>query len=354
MSNNLMVVEKQLALHTDVMRELLPNTLPPERVQRSVMVALQNSDYLAKAEPVSIVNAAITGCVLGLEVDGVSGLGYLVPFKDRNKGALLAQFLTGYKGFINIAARSGWTIQGHVVRDGDAWEYDESSGVIVHRHAGGLEDNRSARRVIGAYAIARHLGFPQMVKVMGLSELLEIRERSSGWRTRREKSTWGTDFAAMCRKTPIRAIANDLPVLTMQQAAQLHTQHDLGRVANLDREGHMHVDGAESHQEPAGAAQAPEGGGEQGRTLEGELERPGDAPPPGPSEEWMIAWPGGGSGGPYDQPTFAQKQIRALALIKEPAKRQELWDLNRRTNAQLDEDLQTELAKAYRAVGVTT
>ena len=41
-----------------------------------------------------------------LEVDGVTGQAFLIPFKGR------AQLVIGYKGFNTLAARSGLTVTG--------------------------------------------------------------------------------------------------------------------------------------------------------------------------------------------------------------------------------------------------
>ena len=98
-------------------RAVLPPELPPQKIIQGVMNALGQNEYLAKSEATSIVQAAMTAAVLGLDVNGVTGQGYIVPFKGK------AQFIPGYKGYIKLAMNSGFIISGDAVREKDEFEY---------------------------------------------------------------------------------------------------------------------------------------------------------------------------------------------------------------------------------------
>lgn len=229
----LTTLEKNLTPLMPSFAEVLPANMPPERIMRTVIVACEQNPYLLHNKfRSSLLQSAMSAAVLGLEVDGLTGQGYLVPFKSK------AQFLTGYKGFVSIAARAGRTIDGFVVREGDGFEFDEPSGEVIHKRKLG---NESSRQIIAAFAISRGVNQPTLLRVMSIDEIMEVRNNSAGWKAYQKKKTagewssnvWGTDPAAMIRKTPIRRLSNNIPVLAMQMASALDTQHDLGEFAHI-------------------------------------------------------------------------------------------------------------------------
>ncbi len=74
-----------------------------------IQIATQNS-MLSKAEPSSILNAAMTATTLNLPINNSIGHAYIVPFNERQKDGssiVKAQFILGYKGLKQLAIRSG-------------------------------------------------------------------------------------------------------------------------------------------------------------------------------------------------------------------------------------------------------
>ena len=204
---------------------------------RTIVTSCMIRPDLADCMPQTLVNAALSAACLGLECDGVAGQGYLVGYKKR------AQFLVGYKGYITIAARSSWTLEGFAVLEGDGFKFDEASGTVKHDRVLGKE---SERRPIAFYTVARKPGASTMLRVLSDDQVRAIRDRSDGYKAYQAgkiKSTpWVTDYVPMGKKTAQRLLANNMPMLTMQQAASLETQHDLGHVAYLSPDGTVHLD----------------------------------------------------------------------------------------------------------------
>lgn len=234
MSNDLAVVERALAPLAPQFAQLLPTSMSPDRIIRTVLVSCEMQPKLLMADRGSLLRSAMTAAVLGLEVDGVTGQGYLVPFKGK------VQFLPGYKGLVTIAGRSHRTLEGFVVREGDRFEFDEANGLIEHRRKLG---NEAGRKIEGAYAVSRAEGAPTLVRVMSIDQLIETRNRSAGYKAMGDGSTWVTNFEGMCRKSPMRRLANDVPNISLQAASALETQHDLGREAYIRPDRSMVVDG---------------------------------------------------------------------------------------------------------------
>lgn len=85
----------------------------------SVLQVVASNDLLKKAEPTSIYQCAAMAATLGLPLNNQLGFAWIVPYKknyrdgvdekgkDIWKSTVLAQFQIGYKGFIQLAQRTG-------------------------------------------------------------------------------------------------------------------------------------------------------------------------------------------------------------------------------------------------------
>jgi recombination protein RecT len=212
--NDLAVVQKQFEpLMPRLEAALGPATqfLPLPRLMQTIWVSLEQNPKLLNANRQSLFNAALTFAFLGLEVDGATGQGYLIPFKAK------VQPVIGYKGYNTLAARSGLTINGDVVRDGDFFDFDLGSNPYV-RHQPKLGE--PGRKIIGAYATASAHDRPPIVAVLGIDELLAIKARAPNG----NEPPWADPhigFPAMCAKTAKRRLARGMPLSVFQHAARL-------------------------------------------------------------------------------------------------------------------------------------
>lgn len=73
----------------------------------SVMQIANSNALLRTAEPSSVFNAACMAATLNLPLQNGLGFAYIVPFKNNKDRKVEAQFQIGYKGFIQLAQRSG-------------------------------------------------------------------------------------------------------------------------------------------------------------------------------------------------------------------------------------------------------
>ena len=110
-----------VAISTPTYQNLIRNTLAvPERAKRfiaSITSAVAVNPQLQECETSTIVAGALLGESLNLSPSPQLGQFYLVPFKqkakyDRNRNLISpecvnAQFVLGYKGYIQLAVRSG-------------------------------------------------------------------------------------------------------------------------------------------------------------------------------------------------------------------------------------------------------
>lgn len=92
----------------------------------SVVSAVQSTPALQECTSPSIVNAALLGEALNLSPSPQLGQFYMVPFDNKKKGCKEAQFQLGYKGYIQLAIRSGYYKKLNVlaIKEGELVRYD--------------------------------------------------------------------------------------------------------------------------------------------------------------------------------------------------------------------------------------
>src|SRR4051812_4160293 len=77
------IIHKQLEALSPRFAAVLGNIMQPERMIRTILISLDRLPALYDADRQSIFNAAMSAACLGLEVDGVTGQAFLIPFKGK-------------------------------------------------------------------------------------------------------------------------------------------------------------------------------------------------------------------------------------------------------------------------------
>ena len=200
----------------------LASLVKPEvasRLLRLILVEGALNPAILEATPQSIMRAVFLSAQLQLEPGAVKGELYFIPRKGRVKqgdrwvdGVTELQCQIGYKGYLTLARRSGQItmVDAHVVYEGD--EYDLRFGTdpaMVHIPKAGV-DRTDSSKVIAAYAVVKLRDGSTYYEWLWRDEIDARRARSDGAKAfdqGRTKSTpWATDYAAMARKTAIRAL----------------------------------------------------------------------------------------------------------------------------------------------------
>ena len=108
----------QAPVKPKTLRELFNNPIIKTKIEQlvgknsatfatSVMQIANSNTMLKTADPTSIFNAACMAATLNLPLQNGLGFAYIVPFKNNKERKVEAQFQIGYKGFIQLAQRSG-------------------------------------------------------------------------------------------------------------------------------------------------------------------------------------------------------------------------------------------------------
>ena len=97
-----------------------------QKFMTAILSAVTNNSALQECDQMSILNCAFLGEGLKLSPSPQLGQYYMVPFKDNKKGMKVAQFQLGYKGYIQLAERSGYYRKINVlaIKDGELIKYD--------------------------------------------------------------------------------------------------------------------------------------------------------------------------------------------------------------------------------------
>lgn len=102
------------------------------RFVSSIISAVQTTPALQECTNPSILSAALLGEALNLSPSPQLGQFYMVPFDNRKKGSKEAQFQLGYKGYIQLAIRSGYYKKLNVlaIKEGELVHYDPLEEVV--------------------------------------------------------------------------------------------------------------------------------------------------------------------------------------------------------------------------------
>ena len=92
----------------------------------SIVSAVQTTPALQECTNPSILSAALLGEALNLSPSPQLGQFYMVPFDNKKKDVKEAQFQLGYKGYIQLAERSGYYKKLNVlaIKEGELIRYD--------------------------------------------------------------------------------------------------------------------------------------------------------------------------------------------------------------------------------------
>jgi recombination protein RecT len=131
----------------------LPKHMNADRMARLVLTAFSTNKDLQQCTFNSIASSIMTATQLGLE-PGINGQCYLIPYFDRRNNQHICTLIPGWKGLVDLVARSGRaTVWTGVVFPGDRFDYElGDSPFCKHKPSGDDDDGAEFTHV---YAIGR-------------------------------------------------------------------------------------------------------------------------------------------------------------------------------------------------------
>ena len=179
----------------------------------SVLQVANNNALLAKADPASIMNAAVMAATLNLPINQSLGLAYIVPYNGS------AQFQIGYKGLIQLAQRSGQykTISAAPVYEGQLVSSDPLKGFQFDWNA------KKSDIVIGYAAYFELLnGFEKTIYLTKADVLKHATRYSQTFKSGR--GVWKDNEDEMAIKTVIKRLLKFGPLSVEMQRAVVADQ----------------------------------------------------------------------------------------------------------------------------------
>jgi recombination protein RecT len=185
----------------------------------SVLNTVYLSDYLREADPNSIMTSALTAAALDLPVDPNLGLSYIIPYNV--KGKKTARFQIGYKGYIQLALRSGQYESINVIEiyEGEVVKEDRLTGKVI------LNGKRNGDKVIGYVAYFRLLNGFEKYLYKGVSEVRAHAEKYSQ-SFNYASSPWKSDFDKMAKKTVLKELISKYGIMSIQMQTAIEKDND--------------------------------------------------------------------------------------------------------------------------------
>lgn len=222
-------------LQTNAFQKSLHNAMGnPKEIQKftaAITSVVSTNPQLEECEASTILSAALCGHALALPPSPQLGLYYMVPFKRKavwENGKIVqaetkvATFVLGYRGYIQLAIRSGQYKRLNVVevKEGELINWDPLTEEITIKM---IEDEteRETAETIGYYAYFRYVnGFEKALYWSRDKMEQHALKYSAGYKNDVKKGTehtfWAKDFDSMAKKTMLRQLISKWGVMSVE------------------------------------------------------------------------------------------------------------------------------------------
>lgn len=196
-----------------------------ETFRASLVDVYSTDSELQKCDPALVVNEALKAASLKLPISKGLGQAYLIAYKGK------PQFQIGYKGFIQLAIRSGSyvTIHADEVYEGEMSKQDKLKGFYE------FNGTRTGDKVIGFFA---HLelsnGFSKTFYMSVDQVKAHAKKYSPSFNS--SYSPWTTDFNAMAKKTVLKYIISHYGAVSVEMQSAFDRDVDEEIQQNSNKE----------------------------------------------------------------------------------------------------------------------
>lgn len=194
----------------------------------SSMINVSNSPSLKDADPNSIISSAVVAATLDLPIDQNLGFAYIVPYNTKENGNFIkkAQFQMGYKGYIQLAMRTGQ------YKTINAIEIYQGEIEAVNRLTGEIEFNKDESFidrdiVVGYIAYFKLLnGFEKIIYMSKEEMERHAKKYSQSYSSSKDwvskNSLWATDFDGMAIKTVMKRLLSKYGILSIEMQSAIN------------------------------------------------------------------------------------------------------------------------------------
>lgn len=216
-SNDKPITSAKSLLNSDQVKKKFNELLgKPEKATAfitSVLQCINSNDLLSKADPMTVLHAATVAATLNLPINQNLGFAYIVPY--NSKSGCQAQFQMGYKGFIQLALRSG---QFKKISASEIYE----GQIISDNKLQGFEfdfKNRTSDKIVGYASYFKLVNGFEAEHYMTIEELQKHGKRFSQ-SFKKGYGLWNDDFHSMALKTVIKLLLSKWAPLSVEMIQQ--------------------------------------------------------------------------------------------------------------------------------------
>lgn len=212
----------------------------------SVLQIVNSNSMLVNADPQTIFSAACMAATLNLPINNNLGFAYIVPFKNNKENKIEAQFQLGYKGYIQLAQRSGQfsRIAATPVYDG---QLISENPLLGYEFDWSVKPNGNP---IGYVAFFKLINGFTAELYMSKEEVMKHANKYSQT-AKKGYGVWKDQFEAMALKTVLKLLlSKQAPLSIDMQKAQMADQ---AIIRDVDKDEFDYID----HQESIADLEAP-------------------------------------------------------------------------------------------------
>lgn len=187
-----------------------------QRFMTAIISAVNANPALGECTNASILSSAMLGEALKLSPSPQLGHYYMVPYNDSKKGKV-AQFQLGYKGYIQLAIRSGQYKKINVlaIKDGELIRFDPLNEEIEVNLIQD-EELREQAPTIGYYAMFEYTnGFRKAIYWSKTKMEAHALKYSPGYAKKKGYTFWEKDFDQMAYKTMLRQLISKWGIMSI-------------------------------------------------------------------------------------------------------------------------------------------
>lgn len=195
----------------------------------SVLSVVSQSELLAKADPKTVYMAALTSATLDLPINQNLGFAYIVPYKNKS-WIHEAQFQMGYKGFIQLALRSGQfqTISATPIYEGQLIEENPLTWFVFDWKA------KKSEVVIGYASYFKLLNWFEKTFYMTRAEIERHANNYSAQFKKSQSGLWKDKFDEMATKTVIKLLLSKFAPLSVEMQKAVIADQGVLQDENFD------------------------------------------------------------------------------------------------------------------------
>lgn len=217
--NNVKVAGIKQLLDMDVYKKRINEIMGKKAAPfMASIVNVSNLPSLKDSDPNSIISSAIVAATLDLPIDQNLGFAYIVPY--NTKEGKKAQFQMGYRGYIQLAMRTGQykTINAIEIYKGEIKRVNRLTGEIEFNDDEDLIDRDT---VVGYMAYFKLLnGFEKTLYMTKEEMERHAKKYSQSYSSQKkwvvDSSLWSTDFDGMAIKTVIKRLLSKYGILSVE------------------------------------------------------------------------------------------------------------------------------------------